>query len=58
MIPGSPVTLSSENGPSRIRPSLDSRPAANVAQRPAQASPRPFRLPTGPCSVALGERRS
>jgi hypothetical protein len=47
MTPRSPVTLSAENGLSRIRPSLDSCPAANAGQRPAQASRRPFPLPTG-----------
>jgi hypothetical protein len=57
MDPRSPVTLSSENGRSRIRPPLDSWPAANVAQWPAQAPPRPVPLTTGPCPVTLGERR-
>jgi hypothetical protein len=54
--PRSLVTLSSKNGPSRIRPSLDSRPAANVAQRPAHVPRRPFPLPSD-LWVALGKRR-
>jgi hypothetical protein len=51
------VTFSNENGLSRIRPSLDSCPATNVAQRLPQAPPRPFPVRTGSCLVTLGERR-
>jgi replicative DNA helicase len=51
------VTLSTENGLSRSRPSLESRPAASVGQRPARAPGRPFPLPTGPRLFTLGERR-
>ena len=51
------VTLSSDNGPSRIWPSLNSCPAPNVAQRPVHAPRSPFLLSTTPGLFALGERR-
>jgi hypothetical protein len=57
MTPRSPVTLSSENGHSRIQPSLGLRLAANVAQRPAHVPRRPFPLPTTPSLIPLEERR-
>jgi hypothetical protein len=57
MNPRSNVTLSTENGRSRFQPSRQSRPASSVAQRLAQASRRPFLLPTGPRLVPLAEWR-
>jgi hypothetical protein len=52
-----PVTLSTENGPSRFRPPLDSRLATSVGQRPAYTPRRPIPPPTGPWLLMLGERK-
>jgi hypothetical protein len=52
-----PVTLSNENGPIRVRPSLDSRPATSVRQRPAHAPGWHITRPTEGGLIGLGERR-
>ena len=49
------VTLSNENGPSRSRPSLESRPPASGVQRPACAPQRP--RPPGAAFRQLGTGR-
>jgi hypothetical protein len=51
----SAVTLSSENGPSRFRPSLESCPAASGAQRPDNAPRRPS--PATPARQSAAGRR-
>jgi hypothetical protein len=53
----SPVTLSNENGLSRFRPSLQSRPTTSVALRPAHARRRSISPRTGRRLLTLGERR-
>jgi hypothetical protein len=57
MNPRSPVTLSNENGRSRPRLALESRPATNVAHWPAHALGRPTLPRTGHRLLTLGERR-
>jgi hypothetical protein len=57
MNPRSTVTLSSENGHSRVRPSLDPRPATSVRQRPAHAPGWRITRPTAGGLIGLWERR-